>query len=189
MAKKFRKMKMQETILCNEILKEVLIVHEGGIVEYQPGWNDDKVREEVMNRAGTEDVPLRGVESVRLEMFGRFRHTGGRGGQGSKVAARIDALERRLAEVSDQMAEAATAPADTDPTIYSRLDTLTKKTEGLATEIANLYRTFGVIESKQAKAEKSMNQIRMAIKLASSGAKIGFNEAGDPIRLEKREKV
>lgn len=57
----------KETIEIHEILKRVIMVHEGGLCSYIPGYNDAKVASEV-----SPNLSKHSVMNVRVKLFGNL---------------------------------------------------------------------------------------------------------------------
>lgn len=71
-------------------------------VRYNDGWSDDRV-------ATVTGQNISNVRRLRQELFGQLRRTGNDNGFFRQVAMRVEALERRVAELEDATTRPRTA--------------------------------------------------------------------------------
>ena len=89
---KMKRIGFKEKFAVKNFIESHLKSWDGKICEYNDGWSDDRVVEEM--RAVVPNITLTHVKSVRYEMYGKFFTKGAR-----VNPDRTDRLERRVAGI------------------------------------------------------------------------------------------
>lgn len=92
--RRVKKATHDQVIDINDKLREVLIQHEDGTVEYKEGWSDESV-------AAMFDASPNSVSYIRTTRYGSFKKQ--ESDDLSALRKRVSALETRLAKLEESL--------------------------------------------------------------------------------------